>query len=339
MWLTSLALASALALPQDGAVVGRPCPAMPTDATPLQGAMPEFEEAADHVVVVALFQLGCEPSWSKLLPLVQELSTRWAKDDRLLLLGAATDWPPGQFADAGLDTKVRAELASHRFYFPVVRDRDGKLAQMLAVDGRTGTPRLLVVGHGGEVRWLGAVDSEEKVAQARGAVEEAMATYWVAAIPDLPAELAAYLKGDLPAAALAARRILSDDQAKPELAAAAKQVEANLEAGARRLLEEAKAWRAKGFPARARARLTPAAEQFALVPAAVEAVALLADWKADKGFQRELAGEVLLGKTLHLLTTPKDQRRQVRDRLEHYAELYKDTPLAPRIAAAIASLH
>jgi hypothetical protein len=337
MFAALIACAATLWLAEESPLTGKPCPPLDLERQ-VQSTTAGLADLHDCVAVIELFQLGGAESFAHGLPLLQKLTEKHAKEPRVAVLGIATDWPKGSVAGAADDAKVRAELASKRFYFRVMRDRDGAVAKAFALGGKEGAPRTVVLDHDGIVRWHGSVRSADDAAKVEQLVDELLAAYWVAPIAGLPPELDAYAKGDLPKAASAARRIASDAAATPESKAAAAKVDAAIEAGARKLLDAAKAARTAGFADRARDKLVQCGQHFALVPAATEAAALLEQWKADKLFQRELAGEVLLRKTMERLSQPKDVRAQVRKRLDDLAAMYHDTALVARIAQARATL-
>jgi len=332
-----IACAATLWFAEESPLTGKPCPALDLGRS-IQSTATELSDLRDQVAVIELFQLGGAESFAHGLPLLQKLSEKHAKEPRVALLGIATDWPKGAVAGAADDAKVRAELASKRFYFRVMRDHDGAVAKALALGGQSGAPRTVVLDRDGIVRWHGSVRSADDAAKVDALVDELLKWYWVAPIAGLPAELDAYAKGDLPKAAATARRIASDAAASAELKAAAAKVDAAIEAGARKLLDDAQAARQAGFADRARDQLERCGKVFAVVPSATAAATLLEQWKADKLFQRELAGEVLLRKTMERLSQPKDVRASVRKRLDELATLYHDTALVPRIAQARATL-
>jgi len=326
-----------LTLPADGSLVGQRAPELHF-AYAVQGEDVEFELRERKVRVVGLFQLGCTPSAEQQLPALKALAEKHAKEPRLQLFAVATTLPGAGAPDGGNDIALRTMLASKRVYLPVMRDADGGTARQMALGGAVGTPRTLVIDATGTVCWHGTVDTAESAAAVEAAVAAALARFWVEPIADLPAELAAFAKGDFAAAVSAARRLAADAKASPELKAKAEQVTQSVDAAARKLIESAKALRAEGYPGYAKQALEDASKVFTLVPAATEAGKLLTEWTADRTFRRELAGEVQLKQSLKLLESPKDSTETLRKRFEKFIERYGDTAIGPRIRAAQARI-
>ncbi len=335
--LATLSLLPAV-LPQESALLGKPCPDLNL-VRAVQGAPVSAAAMNGRIVVYEFFELGDAPSFDFALPRAQELATRYAEDSRVAVVGIATAFPAAANAAARSDADMRTALAAKRIYVPVMRDRDSLAVQTVALGGAVGVPRTLVVDAEGIVRWHGSNTTEESAAAIRQEVARLLAAYWVEPIENLPTELDAYTRGDLPKAGAAARRISNDAKADPALKAIAAQVEQNLEKGARKLLDTGLSLRSAGFPGRAKEKLENAVKIFAVVPAAIEASRVLQEWGEDKVFKRELAGESLMNNALAMLASPKDLRRQVRERLEKYSVTYADTALAPRLQKALASLN
>ena len=334
----ALLLALQLTSPAEGSLVGQRAPVLQF-AYAVQGEDVEFDLRERKVRVVGQVQLGCTPSAEQQLPALKVLAEKHAKEPRLQLFGVATALPGAAAADGGDDMTLRTMLASKRAYFPVMRDPVGAVAKQLALAGAVGTPRTIVIDAAGMVCWHGAVDTAESAAAVDAAVTTALARFWVEPIADLPGELAAFAKGDFAAAVSAARRLAADAKATPELKAKAEQVVQAMEGAARKLLDSAKALRAEGYPAFAKAALEDASKVFTLVPAATEAGKLLTEWAADRTFRRELSGELQLKLSMKLLERPKDSVESLRKRFEKFMVTYGDTAIAPRIKAAQARLH
>lgn len=336
----SLTLVALSLLPQAAAespLLGKPCPALDLSRA-VQGAPVHAAELVGRIALYEFFELGNAVSFDHALPTAQKLATQYAKDPRVAVIGVATAFPPAEKAAALVDADVRTALAAKRIYVPVMRDRTGSAVQAVALGGAVGVPRTLLIDAEGIVRWHGSNTTAESAAAIEQEVARLLAAFWVEPIANLPVELESYSRGDLPKAGSTARRINNDAKADPALKAVAAQVEKNLEAGAKKLLDAGRALRAEGFPARAQEKLENAVKIFAVVPSAIEAGRLLQQWKEDKVFRRELAGEALMVNALELLGSPKDLRRQVRERLEKYVVTYADTAIAPRVQKALASL-
>lgn len=329
----SLFCALSLLCTTEGPLVGQPCPRLEF-VSAIQGEDVAFEPRERAIRIFGLFQLGCEASAYHQLPFLKRVAEKYAKEPRVHVAGIATEWPAAHHAGLSRDPEVRAVLATHRAYFPVMRDRSSTVVQAFALQDKPGTPRTVVIDHAGVVRWHGALDSAEAAAAAEQAIADCLARFWVEPIADLPPELAAFSKGDFAAAIGTARKLAADAKATPELKAKAEQVTQAIEASARKLLEDAKKLRAEGYPGFARAALEDASKVFTLVPASTEAGKLLAEWLADRNFRREASGEVQLTLTLKLLERPKDSREMLQQRLAKQLATFGDTPIAPRIRAA-----
>lgn len=332
MFAASLLLATALLVPQESEVYGRALPTLDVLGS-LQGESVDLSPQIRRVRVFELFAIADEVSFTSGLPLLRDLAQAHAKDSRVQVFGIATG-----VTDGADDGAMRAKLASSRFYLPVLRDRGGSVAKLAALGGKVGTPRTLVVDRGGIVRWHGTVDSPQAATAVRQAIADALAAFFVEPIRDLPVELAAYAKGNLPAAASAARKILADNAAPPEQKAMAEKVDRALEAGALQLVDDAQRLRKEGYPDAARSALEDASTKFAVVASANEAARLLALWSGEREFKRELSCELQLRLAMKIAESPKDASARLKQRLEKILETFRDTPIAPRIQQALATL-
>ncbi len=236
------------------------------------------------------------------------------------------------------EEKIRQELASKRFTFSVMRDKDEQSVKTCGLNGSYGTPMTLVLDADGIVRWHGFNASAETAAAVEKQIDLLLQSFWVALVPDLPKELEAYAKGDYAKAHSAAKKILSDSKSAEVLRTAAETVEKNLEAGVKRLVDDGARSREQGYPARARTRLETVGKLFAGVPAGDEASAKLAALRADAAFARELNAEKTLENALEGLRRPKANRDAIRRNLENLAKANAESPVLPRIDQALATL-
>ncbi len=335
--VTALALACSLAFAQESPLIGKPCPKLEL-SRPVQGMAWSQEELRGRIGVIELFQLGCLTCWSNSLPAAQKLMESYAKDSRVVVVGVATAFEKDQHPEMADLEKIRAELATNHLSFPVMRDREEKSVQLVGLAGKYGTPMTLVLDTTGVVRWHGFNATPETATAVAKMVDELIQTFWVDRIDPLPPELEYYSKGDLPRAAATARGILADTSADPKLRAVAEQVDRNLEAGAKRILDDGLELRRTGFPARAQAKLENAVKVFAVTSAAIEAAKALQVWRDDATFKGEIAAEKQLEIALAPLSKPKHEVAKVVAQLEKLRALHADKPIAGRIQRAIDSL-
>ena len=326
-----------LALAQGSPLLDRPLPALEL-AHPLQGRGWSPADLRGRVVVLEIFQLGCPSCWSNALPAAQALADRHARDDRVAVVAIATAFEKERYPWMADESKIRRELESKGYTFPVMRDRDERSVRICGLADRYGTPMALVLDGEGVVRWHGFDSTAESAAEIGKTVERLLESLWVEAIPDLPREFSTYAKGDYPKSLALARRILADEDADAARRALAETVVKNLEAGAARMVNESRLAREQGYPTRARTRLEQVTKLFAGLPPAVEAAAGLLALKKDAAFARELAVEKSLLAALEALERPNASRGAVRDQLEALAERCVGSPVAPRVERALSWL-
>lgn len=334
---TTMVLTAALAAAPRGELVGKPCPPLELSHA-VQGTPWSLEALEGRIAVIEFIDLAVPESLDHPLATLAKLAEQHKDDERVFAAAVATTWPAEGGGPSADDAAVRQALVSRRFFLPVMRDRGSASLPLLSLAGAVGTPRTLVLDAEGVVRLHGSNTGPESAAALEATVARLLRAFWVEPIEGLPPPLDVYMRGDLPRAGAAARKILADAEADPALRALAEQVDRNLEAGAKKLLDHGLKLRAAGYPGRARTKLENSVRVFAITPSAIEAARLLQLWRDDPLFKREAAGEVLLGRALALTSRPTDTRDAMRERLERLARTHGDTALGPRIQAALASL-
>jgi alkyl hydroperoxide reductase subunit AhpC len=336
--LRAAAALATLAPADESPLLGKPLPRLELSYS-LQGQPWSTQRLRGRVVVIEFFQLGCAACWSNSLPAAQKMLETYAKDDRVAVVAIATAFEKEKSPWIADEERIRAQLASKRFTFPVMRDKNEQSIRNCGfVGGSYGTPMTLVVDAMGVVRWHALNPSMASAAEVEAAVAEVLQSFWVEKIAELPAELDAYAKGDYPKAHAAAQKILADAKADPKLRDAATLVEKNLAAGVTRLVEQSAQERKDGYPGRTRARLEDAVKLFPGIPGASDAADRLSKLRADPGFTKELSAEKALENALESMTRPHASRDRIRKALEEASKNAAGTPLESRIEQAIASL-
>jgi thiol-disulfide isomerase/thioredoxin len=336
-----LAATLALALPQESPLLGKPLPRLEL-GRPVQGQAWSQASLRGRVVVLDFFELGSATCFSHSLPAAQKLFERYAEDDRVAVVAIATAYDKEKDPTIADGERIRRELEAAHLTLPVMRDKDEQSVKLCGFKETFGVPTTLVIDADGIVRWHAFNTSTETIAAVEKTVAELLQSFWVSIVPNLPIELDAYAKGDYAKAHAAAQKILADAKAAPALRAAAETIERNLDAGVKRMIEMSARSREQGYPARARARLENAAKLFAGVPAVADANAKLGVLKSDASFTKELAAEKALDDALAALekpkASPKVSKETVRKSLEALAKNCAATPVAARVAQAIASI-
>ena len=227
--------------------------------------------------------------------------------------------------------------------FPVMRDKDEQTVKIVGMGGSYGTPLTIVLDADGIVRWHGFNATAETAAQVDAVLEELLASFFVAQIPDLLRDLSDYAKGKYASAYKKARRFLADDGASETLKAQSQRVIDNIDAAVERQRVQAEQKRARGRPSAAQDTLDQALTAFKGTPKAEELVALQKAWKTDKAFKAERKAEKELEKVMAKFAKdlPKGRARaakSARKKLEKLLEVCAGGPLEARVRKALAAL-
>jgi hypothetical protein len=265
---------------------------------------------------------------SNSLPHAQKLYERFRKDKRVRIVAVATAFEKKQYPWMADEEKIRQALREKNWQFPVMRDKEEKTVRILGLAGTYGTPTTLVVDSFGVVRWHGFNPSGKTAAEVEATVERLLKSFHVPAIEDLHPRLKAYGEEKFGEARERAIRILSEEDADPELRAQAKQVLESLEKGVERLVRESGARREAGYPNAARAKLEKAVALFKGVPEADEAAKSLKALQASPAYKRELRAEKALEKEL-------SRAKPSQKKLKGLLRTFDGTPVTKRIEAAL----
>jgi thiol-disulfide isomerase/thioredoxin len=327
-----LALVSALSAQSESPILGQSLPALEL-SHPLQGEAWSAETLKGKIVVLDVFQIGCPSCMSNSLPHAQKLYERFQKDERVAVVAICTAFEKEKYPFMADEDGVKKRLKSEAWNFPVMRDKDEKTVKILGFKGRYGTPTTVVIDGAGTVHWHGFNSTAETAAQVDAKVEELLASFWVAPIPDLNPRFMSYAKGQYGKAWTLANRLLESDSTKPELMDEAKTVVLNIQTGMKRLAEEARAKRAAGEPAAAKAKLDEARKIFkgcgSLLPD------LDKEWRKDRAFAKELRFEKAIVTLEKKAAKSPKARASIQGQATRLHGKILGTPLATRLARLI----
>ncbi|MEZ6196125.1 MAG: TlpA disulfide reductase family protein [Planctomycetota bacterium] len=282
-----------LAAQRKSPILGKPLPELALSHS-LQGEAWSAEGLRGKIVVLDVFQVGCPTCMSNSLPHAQKLFERFRGDERVAVVAIATAFEKEQYPWMADEAGIKKRLESEKWTFPVMRDAEEKSVKILGFGGSYGTPTTVVLDAEGTVRWHDFNATAETAGQVDATVEALLASFFVAAIPDLSPRLASYEKGDYGKAWALASKLADSDQTEAELAAQCRLVLANIETGTKRMVDRAKQRREEGYPGEAKEKLDEAARVFKGCGDTVSD--LQAEWRRDRAFAEELRLEKSVAK-------------------------------------------